>query len=262
MVDELPATLPNEPAPAPEEPKMEIHKPKPVHSWREFLTEIGVVVIGVAIALAGEQTVEALHNHSRAADARASVRQEIARNLANMNYRQATETCMTKRLDEMQELISDSAAGRLSPEALWIGHPIAPSPVDGKYKMATQSGVASLFDGEEQSAYAELYGQFAEYSQRLQEEERAWANLRALETHPLPSATLDWQLRSAMQQARTGRYYINFLRQLALHEAADIGVTPAQRENLKMPPVCVPLHTARDEAVKLSAEPGYNLPIP
>lgn len=241
---------------------MEIHKPKPIHNWREFLSEIGVVVIGVCIALSAEQAVEALHNHSRAAEARASVREEIARNLANMNYREATEACMTTRLDEVQGLISDSAAGRLPPEAIWIGHPIAPAPVDGKYKIATQSGAASLFDGKEQAIYAELYGQFAEYSQRLQEEERAWADLRALETHPLPSATLDWQLHSAMQQARTGRYYINFLRQLALKEAADIGVTPAQREKLKMPPVCVPLHTQRDEAVRLSAEPGYNLPIP
>ena len=77
------------------------------------MTEVGVIVIGVAIALAGEQTVEALHNHSRAAEARANVRQEIARNLSNMNYREATEACMTTRLDEVQELISDSAAGRL-----------------------------------------------------------------------------------------------------------------------------------------------------
>ena len=34
-----------EPAPPPpEEAPMEIHKPKPVHNWRELLTEIGVVV--------------------------------------------------------------------------------------------------------------------------------------------------------------------------------------------------------------------------
>jgi hypothetical protein len=26
---------------------MEVHKPKLVHGWREFLTEIGVIVIGV-----------------------------------------------------------------------------------------------------------------------------------------------------------------------------------------------------------------------
>lgn len=31
--------------PPPQEQPMEIHKPKPVHNWRELLTEIGVVVI-------------------------------------------------------------------------------------------------------------------------------------------------------------------------------------------------------------------------
>ena len=33
---------------------MDIHKPKPVHNWRELLTEIGTIVIGVLIALAAE----------------------------------------------------------------------------------------------------------------------------------------------------------------------------------------------------------------
>jgi hypothetical protein len=37
--------------PTPQEPTMEIQKPTPIHNWRELLTEIGVVVIGVGIAL-------------------------------------------------------------------------------------------------------------------------------------------------------------------------------------------------------------------
>jgi hypothetical protein len=44
--------------PPPQDPPMDIHKPKPVHSWRELLTEVGVIVIGVSIALAGGQTME------------------------------------------------------------------------------------------------------------------------------------------------------------------------------------------------------------
>lgn len=50
---------------------MEIHKPKPVHSWRELDSEIGVVVIGIVIALSGEQFLERLewrHKISRAED--------------------------------------------------------------------------------------------------------------------------------------------------------------------------------------------------
>lgn len=39
---------------------MEVHhKSHPIHDWREFLKEIGIIVIGVLIALAAEQGVEA-----------------------------------------------------------------------------------------------------------------------------------------------------------------------------------------------------------
>ena len=33
--------------PPPEEPLMEIPKPKPIRNWREFLTEIGTIVLDV-----------------------------------------------------------------------------------------------------------------------------------------------------------------------------------------------------------------------
>lgn len=39
---------------------MDIHKPKPVHNLRQFLSEIAVIVIGVAIALAIQQRAERL----------------------------------------------------------------------------------------------------------------------------------------------------------------------------------------------------------
>ena len=34
---------------------MHIHKPKAAHSLREFLSEIGVIVVGIAIALVGRR---------------------------------------------------------------------------------------------------------------------------------------------------------------------------------------------------------------
>ena len=38
---------------------MDIHKPKPVHNLREFLSEIGVIVCGIVIALGSEVNVQA-----------------------------------------------------------------------------------------------------------------------------------------------------------------------------------------------------------
>ena len=49
---------------------MEIHKPKRVHNWRELLSEVGVVVIGVLIALGAEQVVEDIHWSKEVASAR------------------------------------------------------------------------------------------------------------------------------------------------------------------------------------------------
>jgi len=37
--------------PPPEDPPMEIHKPKPIHNWREFIKEVGIIVLGACIVL-------------------------------------------------------------------------------------------------------------------------------------------------------------------------------------------------------------------
>ena len=37
---------------------MDVHKPKPIRNWREFLKEYAIIVIGVLTALAAEQAAE------------------------------------------------------------------------------------------------------------------------------------------------------------------------------------------------------------
>ena len=37
---------------------MHFHLPKPLHGWREFVGEVGIIVIGVLIALGAQQVVE------------------------------------------------------------------------------------------------------------------------------------------------------------------------------------------------------------
>ena len=73
---------------------MDIHKPKPVHGWREFLSEIGIIVLGVLIALALEQTVEWLHVQSEVAETRAALKVEISRNAGLATYNIAEDKCM------------------------------------------------------------------------------------------------------------------------------------------------------------------------
>jgi hypothetical protein len=72
---------------------MEIHKPKPVHSWRELAREIGVIVVGVAIALSGEETVRWLHQRHEVAEARKAIRFEIAQHASQALFSIEEERC-------------------------------------------------------------------------------------------------------------------------------------------------------------------------
>jgi len=85
---------------------MEVHA-KSVHSWRELLSEIGVIVIGVIIALTAEQLVEAIHWKHKVADAEVAMGQELSGDLAFAAGQLALKDCATKYLDRMEVAIRD-----------------------------------------------------------------------------------------------------------------------------------------------------------
>src|SRR4051812_24150623 len=95
---------------------MDIHKPKPIRNWRELLTEVGTIVLGVSIALAAEQAVEWFHWRAQVKEAREVIATELAFNLAGAVTRMRTQSCTERRLDQLA-LILDAAAknGSLPP---------------------------------------------------------------------------------------------------------------------------------------------------
>src|SRR3569833_2969230 len=74
---------------------MHFHLPKPLHGWREFVGEVGIIVTGVLIALGAEQAVEATHHRAQVDEAVKKQRAESmdnggAVNLSLGGLRQAT----------------------------------------------------------------------------------------------------------------------------------------------------------------------------
>jgi hypothetical protein len=57
---------------------MHFHLPKPLHGWREFAAQVGIIVIGVLIALTFEQVAEAMRWRSAVIESEASMRKELA----------------------------------------------------------------------------------------------------------------------------------------------------------------------------------------
>jgi hypothetical protein len=226
---------------------LEIHKPHAARSWREFFIELGTIVSGILIALALEQGVEWLREYHRASEARENIREEIAHNLGEMKARAMTEPCISKRLDEVTDLIA--RAGQPGP--IWIGHPLLWLLRDSQFGTAAQAGHVSLFDSDEQASYAGIYAGFALYNQAETVEQKAWADLRTLEQHPAMSAVTDWQLRSAVQQARTARWTMETSLRLSVDRASQIGIGPGRIPKFTVQSMCIPLHTPRAEALKL-----------
>jgi hypothetical protein len=65
---------------------MHVHLPKPLHGWREFAGEVGIIVVGVLIALGAEQVVETIHWRNELAAERASLLQEASDSLSGVEH--------------------------------------------------------------------------------------------------------------------------------------------------------------------------------
>jgi len=244
---------------------MEIHKPHAAKTWKEFFIELGTVVIGILIALALEQAVEAAHERARAAQARENIGAEIAYNTGLFATRATVENCVSRRLDEVDGLIQAAMTGEPLPGSIWIGHPPYWPMLSSQYAAASQSGVVSLLPTSEQAAYANIYAGFAEYTEAEKSEQAAWSDLRALENHPIAGPILDWQLRSALKKARAARWLTEVSGQAVQTAAASLGIKPNVTYHFTQQSVCIPLNTPRAEAEKLVAKgrnggTGYDEP--
>src|SRR3954451_5693850 len=111
---------------APWEPaRMHFHLPKPLHGWRAFVGEVGIIVVGVLIALGAEQVVENLRWRSEAGHFREAVDHELGRDMGVYQAALQQESCADRRLVDLERLLADSRAGRQDKLAEKIGSPVS-----------------------------------------------------------------------------------------------------------------------------------------
>jgi hypothetical protein len=90
---------------------MQLHLPKPLHGWRELAGEVGIIVLGVLIALAGEQAVSEMHSRRDAAHLRRALNSELADNRARWDAMRSQDACAQKRLDALDHWLATAPAG-------------------------------------------------------------------------------------------------------------------------------------------------------
>ena len=96
---------------------MRVHLPKPLHGWREFAGEVGIIVLGVLIALGFGQIVEEWQWQDELDSTRKAIANELVVAADQGAERIAVEDCLRDRIAEL--------AGRLnSNTGRWMADPL------------------------------------------------------------------------------------------------------------------------------------------
>ncbi|HZC38451.1 MAG TPA: hypothetical protein VE221_07230, partial [Sphingomicrobium sp.] len=86
---------------------MHLHLPKPLHGWRAFVGEVGIIVIGVLIALGAEQVMETVHGRTELREAEAAMTSELVDDDLPQAYtRAAMFGCYADQLDGVEKAVT------------------------------------------------------------------------------------------------------------------------------------------------------------
>jgi len=137
---------------------LDVHAPhEATHTWGDFFIHIATIAVGLLIAVALEQTVEAVHRHHEVAALREDLHAETEQILAD-----------SQRADKAMDYEMQWLAGRIAQVrvAAWDGKPLAAeepnqmpyfaSPDIPIWRSAKAAGKTSLLTKGEINAYAEV----------------------------------------------------------------------------------------------------------
>ena len=134
---------------------MDVGKPKAAHSWGELINEIGVIVLGVLIALAASQGVELLRWRQQVNAAREAIRGELLDDAANAFQHRAIFKCNSQALDQLR-------LGLLKSGPAWKGRPVRYAALnfawsDSAWRTAETSGALAHMPADEVGGFARAY---------------------------------------------------------------------------------------------------------
>jgi hypothetical protein len=117
---------------------MHLHLPKAIHGWREFGKEVGIIVLGVLIALGFEQLVQMWRWHHDVIQTRDALTSEIEYSALWARERIAVQPCLKARITH---LVSKLNGG--SPE--WTADPVVLGKPLNPIGREMQTGVPAVY---------------------------------------------------------------------------------------------------------------------
>ena len=244
---------------------------KPVNGWRAFWGEVGIIVLGVLIALGAQQVAERWRDRQLADQTRTAVAEEVNQNLLSLSLRATAEPCIQRRLDEIHALVRNWGRIGTFETPLWV----AQAPLLGiefpRYDAAIDAGNIALLTREEQYRLGTVVAGLRKFRRIQEDESDVWPILRTLQDGAAPLSSTDrTAVRVALQRASALDYMARLLIRQNLPRAAQFGFRP-DRERFKeyaktiwksgryTPAICAPINTP---PAKANAMTGQQTPLP
>ena len=173
---------------------MHFRLPKPLHGWREFVGEVGIIVIGVLIALGAEQVVEAIHWRSEVAQFRQAEDTELANNFGAFRYRLSQSDCVKRRIEELRRWGNRSRSGKAEPLHGEIGRPS--TVIQRTSTWAAQGEALEHMPLATRLSYSSLHDLLDNVQQQIFAEREAWRGLAAF--NGADTLDNDWRLNELL----------------------------------------------------------------
>jgi hypothetical protein len=155
---------------------MHFELPKPLHGWRGLAGEVGIIVVGVLIALGAQQVVETIHGKAQVREFRNAVDDELAYDMGSYKQRLMLTPCVRARLAELDRVIASARAGRTIPL-----HGLSRWPVSFSLRTSVWAGrtgeVSTDIPLRTRLAYSSIYDDLANYDVHRIDERTAWQEL-------------------------------------------------------------------------------------
>jgi len=159
---------------------VEIHRPGVVRNWRELLKEVGIIVLGVSIALAGEEAVSYFNWKTEVSVVEDSVDDELSDALFSAMERDKIADCQKRTLDRLDQL-ADERTGTL----VIRNAPVRRMRLWGSaaWDAAVASGAIAHMRHDKRNTYANLFSFLHLFRDLNIRQEELWARIDAYQ-HP------------------------------------------------------------------------------
>ena len=239
---------------------MKLSMPRPLDGWRAFAGEVGVVVLGVLLALGAQQVAETFNERSEAAETRATLTGEIQESLAVLELRRAAQPCIDRRLKELRGLVNEWGRSGSFKTPRWVSQATWFAFDTARFEAAQSAGRLALLPSEEQYRYGLVVESLRTFRDIQKRETDAWSTLRMLQSGPeVLSASDRTAIRVALQDASTLNHFAQISVGQTLPQAAAFGWRPdmkrvqermglAWKDGRFRPSVCISIDTPPDQA--------------